>query len=259
MTREWFVNASRQAVNLGTLRGGDGKATTTVYRIVEQPGGALLRSRWVRSGEDLPTFRVNQAQAAVSADPIPADPVPGTTLGAADPTGLTTGEATLSRLQITSSTLALGASGRVALTYFTATRSRDCTQLRTLTGGTAAAATPTLNKMGLYSVAADGALTRVAATAHDATLFAAANTAYTRAAGSFSVAAGQRYAFAILVVTAVALPTFAGFAASGSAAPAELALAPRLAGILNTQTDLPASIPAASVGASGSAFYGVAL
>src|SRR3954449_2753903 len=82
MAREWYIDANRQSVNLATIRGGNGKATATVYRVVEQPGGALLRSQWARSGADLPTEYVTQAQAVVTTDPLPTDPVPGSTLGA---------------------------------------------------------------------------------------------------------------------------------------------------------------------------------
>lgn len=263
MAREWYVDANRQPVNLSTVRGGNGKATATVYRLVEQPGGALLRSQWARSGADLSTYEVSQAQAAVSTDPLPTETVPESSLGPptvpVDPSALTVGEATMPRSQISATNVALPAASSVRLTYFTARKSRACTQLRVLTGTTAAGATPTLCKLGLYSVAADGALTRVAATASDTTLFAAASTTYTRATTApFAVTAAQRYAFGIIMVTAAALPTFLGYSSSAAAA-AEFAVDPRISGALNTQTDLPATATAASVAATVAVFYGVVL
>lgn len=178
----------------------------------------------------------------------------------ADPNNLTTGEATLKRLQISASTIALGASGSVRFTYFTATKSGTYTQLKAVTGTVAAAATPTLCRMGIYSVAANGNLTLIASTPNDTTLFAATNTAYTKAtSASFSLVSGQRYAFAVLVVSAAALPNFLGASMAGSYAATEAALDPRLTGNLNTQSDLPAAPTFDLIGANATAFYAVCL
>lgn len=137
-----------------------------------------------------------------------------------------------------------GLSGLMELTYFTAYRSQTVNSLRSYTGGTAAAATPTLCRMGLYSVAGNGDLTLIASTPNDTTVWAAANTAYTRAVSApVSVTKGTRYAFARLVVTAATPPSWAAM----GLALALNSVAPRLQGQLSGQTDLPASVTAASV------------
>jgi hypothetical protein len=165
-------------------------------------------------------------------------------------------QATLRRADVSSSTLALGASGSVRLTYFTATASGTLSSLRMVTGGTAAGATPTLCRMAIYSVAANGNLTLLAATANDPTLFAAANTAYARATTApFAVVAGQRYAIGVLVVTAAALPTFLGNALPGTYAATLLGLDPRITGAYSGQTDLPATITTDLLATMATVFY----
>lgn len=171
---------------------------------------------------------------------------------------LTTGQETILRLLATQS-VGASASGQVRLSYFTARKSETWTQVKLSTGGTAAAATPTLCRVGLYSVAANGDLTLVASIANDTTLFAATNTMYTRSfSASYAVTAGQRYAWGIIVVTAVALPTFVSLAPPGALS-ADMLLAPRISGQQGGQTDLPNSIVNASVAASAQVNYIVGL
>jgi hypothetical protein len=173
-----------------------------------------------------------------------------------DPNALAVGESTIPRYLATLTTGNPG-TGRLTLAYFTATKAETVTSIKTITGGTAAAATPTLCKMGVYSVADNGDLTLVGQTANDTTLFAAASTAYTRAlATSFTKVAGQRYAFAQLVVTAAASPTFVSSPGGNNA---ETGVAPRMSGSLTGQTDLPASIASGSVAAWSSPLYAVLL
>ena len=162
----------------------------------------------------------------------------------ADLTPVTTGEATMPRYGVSTSGTSLSASGSLCLTYFTARRTETVTQVWTHTGNTAAAATPTLCRIGVYTVDGTGAGTLVASTANDTTLFAAAFGAYTRSfSASFSKTAGQLYAVGILVVTAAAIPTFY----SSQMASAMAGIAPRLAGRVASQADLPASFTGASV------------
>jgi hypothetical protein len=161
-----------------------------------------------------------------------------------DTTALVTGMTSIPRLLVNSQSLVLGTSGSLRLTYFTAPSSQTLTQVRTVTGSTAAGATPTLCRIGLYSVnGANGNLTLVASTPNDTTLFAAASTAYTKSfSSSVAVTANQRYALGIIVVSAAALPTFVGAGIAGNAMFSEMAIAPRLTGVITGQADLPASL-----------------
>lgn len=139
--------------------------------------------------------------------------------------------------------------GSLRLSYFTSYKNFASTQGVMWTGNTAAAATPTLVKFGLYSVAANGDLTLVASTANDTTLFAGVNTKYTRNwLASVNIQYGQRYAFAALVVSGAAVPTvqgniFAGVGALQAETPTEVAF-------LSAQSDLPASIAFGALGTS---------
>lgn len=165
-------------------------------------------------------------------------------------------QSTMRRIDVASSTLALGASGSLRLTYFTATSSGTFNSLRMITGGTAAAATPTLCKMAIYSVAPNGNLTLVAVTSNDTALFAAANTAYTRATTApFTLTAGQRYAIGVLVITAAALPTFVGNALPGTYAATLLAASPRMTAAYSGQNDVPSLITSDVLSTMATAFY----
>lgn len=171
---------------------------------------------------------------------------------------LTVGEETIPREIFTSAAASSPASGQLRFTYFTARKTEVTTQVRLYTGSTAAAATPTLCRIGLWEVAANGDLTLVASTANDTTLFAAALTAYTRSwQSSYGKVAGRRYAISPLVVSAAAMPTFGGLAIAYTAE--AQGQAPPLAGILAGQTDLPSPISAGSVAASGMRVYAAVL
>ena len=161
----------------------------------------------------------------------------------ADPDDLTSGESTLSRRAIMNG--ATLTSGIVRLTYFTAKKTETINSVRVGTYTTAAGATPTLCRIGIYSVDGSGNLTLVASTANDTALFAAASTTYTKAlSASWSKTAGQRYAVGVLVVTAATAPTIQGQILSLGD---ELGQAPRLAGARAGQSDLPSSITAGNV------------
>lgn len=142
------------------------------------------------------------------------------------------------------------------LCYFTARKSESVTQIR-VESGTAAGATPTVIRFGLYLIAADGGATLVAATANDTTLLVGANTVYTKAfAAPYAKIAGRRYAVGLLVVTGATAPTVRGVNFSTGA---ELAIAARLTGALASQTDLPASFADASLGVAAGAPYAALL
>lgn len=155
------------------------------------------------------------------------------------------GEETLLRQDCTASSTSGLASGRIFFGFFTARANRTVTGFRIDTGNTAAA-TITLARLGLYTSNLDGSsLTCVAACAPSTTLGTATFTPYTAAFAtntvggqamptSYALAEGARYAIGGIWV-GTTMPTFYGqsnlynLAASRS---------PRLAGILNGQTDL---------------------
>jgi parallel beta-helix repeat protein len=169
---------------------------------------------------------------------------------------LTVGEETFPRTALTATTLTTN-SGTLRLSYFTARKTETVTQVRILSGGTSAAATPTLVKFGLYSIADTGDGTLVASTASDTALLNAPTARFTKSfSSSYTKSAGQRYAVAVLVVTTVTAPSLSGV---GSANSAEFAEDPRVSAVLTSQTDLPSSFTAGSLAASGSWFYAALL
>ena len=156
---------------------------------------------------------------------------------------LAVGESILPRtnLQISSNA---ASSQELRLTYFTALKTETVTQVRIPCGSIAAAATPTLVRIGIYQESPDGSLTLVANTANDTTLFAATYNEYTKAlAAPFKKYKGQRYAVGILVVSAAALPTFlAPHPNNASVLGSVLGRAPRMHGCVTAQADLPSTV-----------------
>lgn len=161
---------------------------------------------------------------------------------------LSSGEAVLDRIIGAQSTSVTTTSGVLALSYFVATKTETITQVRMASGGTAAGATPTLVRIGIWPAASDGSLsTLLASCASDTALFAAATTVYTKTlSSSFSKVAGTRYACGVLVVTAAAAPSLTGYGAA-STATAGWDLAPRMAAVVNSQTDLPSTVAVGSL------------
>lgn len=147
------------------------------------------------------------------------------------------------------------ATGVIRITYFKPRRDVTIARVLQATTGTAAAATPTLIRMGVYSVAANGDLTQIAATVNDTTLFAAANTEYTKAfSASASLRAGQWYAYAYIIVTGVAVPSLAGLqipATPGFATGNR----PRRSAAIFAKADLYTPIPNTDLGASSTLLY----
>lgn len=138
-------------------------------------------------------------------------------------------------------------SGTMALVYFTAKRTEAINTLTMYTASTAAAATPTLCRMGIYDVAANGDLTLNSATPNDTALWAAVNTAYPKALSTtFNKVAGRKYATASLIISGAAVPYFQGSFITAFAA-IIAGLTPRRVGNLTGQTDLPASVSAGAV------------
>lgn len=146
-------------------------------------------------------------------------------------------------------------SGVVAVTTFEALKSETITRIRTFSGSTAAGATPTMCKVGVYSVADNGDLTKLAETANNTGLWAATHTAYTEnLLTSFEKVAGRRYAVAMVIVTAATIPThMTGMNVAVVSAGYDSGMIgelPKLAGRVSGQTDLPATIANASVAAT---------
>jgi hypothetical protein len=161
---------------------------------------------------------------------------------------LSSGEAVLDRIVGAQSTAVATTSGTLALVYFTATKTETITQVRMASGGTAAGATPTLIRIGIWPAAADGSLsTMLASTASDTTLFAAATTVYTKALSSnFSKVAGTRYACGVLVVTATTAPQLSGYGGANTTT-AGWDSSPRIAATVSGQTDLPSTVAVGSL------------
>lgn len=159
------------------------------------------------------------------------------------------GIASMPRGDVSASNLAF-TSGNLRLAFFTAPVGFTATKVQTSTGTTAAGATPTLCRIGLYTVDGSGDLDLVASTVNDTTLFAGASTSYERSLSSpYAVVAGQRYAIGALVVTGATAPTLVG--GNNASFAFEFAESPRLTGVVGSQSDLPASVSAASVNATG--------
>lgn len=154
---------------------------------------------------------------------------------------LTVGEAVLSRDQGMSEVgLDLGS---LHLSYFTATRTETVGDVVTALL-TNVAASNTLARIGIWSVDANGGLTALlASSANDTTLWETGNGNRTVAlSSSFAKEAGTRYAVGALVVGGTA-PQLIGIFPSASMG----GLAPRSNGVVTGQSDLPASVSAASV------------
>lgn len=131
--------------------------------------------------------------------------------------------------------------------FFTADRDMTVSTITFRSGGTAAAATPSLIRWGLYSESIVGDLSLIASTPNDTTLLAAANTTYSKAfSASADVTMGSRYGAGLLVVSATTTPTMVG--TGGGLGSGELSAPLKLNGILTSQTDLPSSVVASSVG-----------
>lgn len=152
------------------------------------------------------------------------------------PSLITSGEENMSREVARDS--ATMTSGVLRIAYWTARKTESITKVRIYSGATAAGATPTLIRVGIYSVAGNGDLTLIGSTANDTTLLAAQNTSYEKALqATFSKVKGTRYAIGVLVVTGATAPTIA---ANQPTVAAMCSVAPRICGALTAQTDLPA-------------------
>jgi len=126
-------------------------------------------------------------------------------------------------------------SGTIHLSFWQAVKTEPVNTLFTTTAGTAAAATPTLCRIGIYSVDANSNLTLIGACANDTTIWNTTFARFNRANTTpFLKVQGQRYAHAVIIVTAVAAPVMRGY--NGSIVDSNQL--PFLGGQLAGQTDL---------------------
>jgi len=156
-----------------------------------------------------------------------------------------------------SSTVAsLTTSQQLNLHYFTASRTEAITQIETISGSTAAAATPTICRVGIYDLAANGDGTLIASTTNDTAMWSATLTAYPKALNvTFNKVAGKRYAVAVLCVSAAAMPVLMSPAFINTGIlNSHVGRTPILCGLLAGQADLPANFTAASIGTNSIMF-----
>lgn len=150
------------------------------------------------------------------------------------------------------------------LVGFTARSTQNISQIRVVTNSTAAAATPTLCRFGVYSRDSANLYTLVASTVNDTALFAAANTTYSKAfSTAFLKTAGTDYLVGMLIVSGAAFPTFCAPVASAAAPTAYstdvYGAFPQLSGQIAAQADLPATFTSATVAAAQPSFHALLL
>lgn len=135
-------------------------------------------------------------------------------------------------------------SGQLVLTGFTAKRTAVVNTISMVTGNTAAGATPTLCRIGVWSVNDAGDIALIAATANDPTLFAATYSRYdVPLTTPWAKVIGSHYAVGVLIVTAATVPSFMCDAGVNAGAVNPLfALAPLMGGRVSPLADLPASV-----------------
>lgn len=179
--------------------------------------------------------------------------VTGTILGDLVEPVRAAGQETYSRLHATG--YISSPSQRLRVTFFRARKTETVTKVLTISGNTAAAATPSLCKVGIWSIdetTYDGTLL---GSASDTSMWAATTTEYEVAlAASVDLTAGSLYAIATLCVTATTAPTLTGASLSGSMAAACKRGVP-LCAYQSGQSDLPDPLDYSALTASGNALY----
>ena len=146
---------------------------------------------------------------------------------------LAVGEATLPRfIGVNTNTVSL-TNDVARFTYFTAQRTETISQVKTISGNTAAVGA-TLARIHIYEQDAHGNLTEVAKTANTTSLWTSTNTVYTTALeASFQKKAGHRYAVALCISGTSVAPTLFGYWPSDAA---QFAESPRLSNYFATAT-----------------------
>lgn len=128
---------------------------------------------------------------------------------------------------------------QLQITYLTPDVSLAVANVVTVTGSAQVAAT--LCRIGVYTVAANGAVTLAASTANDPTLWSAAGAVYITplTGGPYVMSRGVRYAVGLLAVGTTTAATIKGATVSVGGV---LGLDPVMARLATGQTDLPATL-----------------
>lgn len=139
-------------------------------------------------------------------------------------------------------------SGTVWINFFRAPRTQALTRWDVAVA-TAAGATPSLIRGGLYLVDDNDNLTQLAASVNDTSLLSTAGVKGGKAFTTSPVAYfGLRYAFAWLWISAASAPTVLGQVNAGGVTHFAMDSDPRVTAVMiGAQTDLPASITAAQL------------
>lgn len=142
---------------------------------------------------------------------------------------------------------------RLQLTRFTADKTFGVTSVSVIVHATAAGATPTLVRHGIYTINdSTGDITLVGSTTNDTTLLAATSTKYTKALTTpITLDGGRDYYHGILIVSAAAFPVMAGITFIA----ADIATLPIPCYQVTGLADLPATVAFASLAASVTANY----
>lgn len=134
---------------------------------------------------------------------------------------------------------AVTATGVLYLSYFTAPVDESYGNVLVMTGLTAAAATPSLCRIGLYATDGDDLAEELTSTVSDTALFSATLTGYTvNFSAPQALVRDERYAVGVLVVSGAATPNFA------QASSLVGTLTPFLSARITGLTDLPSAFPA---------------
>lgn len=139
------------------------------------------------------------------------------------------------------------------LTYFRAQKTQTVSEIRAWVGTTAAGATPSISRYGLWTANEEGALlSLVASTPNDTSLFTGTvQSAKTKSlSSSYELVKEQYYAVGLLCVTSAAVPNFAG---TFVGVDTESGDGERWCGQVSSQSNLPTSISAGTVADASSA------
>ncbi|HEY5668170.1 MAG TPA: right-handed parallel beta-helix repeat-containing protein [Candidatus Saccharimonadales bacterium] len=158
---------------------------------------------------------------------------------------LTTGEAIMQRTQATG-TITLS-NTLLRFTYFTARTTETISQVRYFVT-TASTGTPTLCRIGVYSVGGLGDLTLIASVPNDITLYGTTGAIIKSFSAPFAKTRGQRYAIGFLCVTSGGQPVLTGVNLNSTS---EAAISPKISGSVGT-SDLGASYTAAAIASAAS-------
>lgn len=173
------------------------------------------------------------------------------TAGGVAPFGIPTRSGEMNTDVISSTNLTM-TSQRMWLSGFTTAVTEPVTSVTVWTTGTAAGATPTLVRFGIYEVDSTfTTATLVASTANDTALLAAINTRYSKAlSATYQKTRGRYLVCAALVVTGATAPTLSCRSSSSPNATIQIGSTSAfqwLGGHIDSQSDLPATFALTNV------------